>query len=99
MITTDHTHVFPRLLDEDVARDRYRPVDGEVHSSNRIGGGNEIHYQSRSWSTSVESTLVRRGEPFRSLTRACGAVVEKMLQSWHEGPLEQNRCLTPFLDR
>jgi uncharacterized protein (DUF58 family) len=35
--------VFPRLLDEDIARDRYRPKDGEVHSSNRIGGGNEIH--------------------------------------------------------
>jgi len=35
--------VFPRLLDEGIVRDRYRAVDGEVHSSNRIGGGNEIH--------------------------------------------------------
>jgi uncharacterized protein (DUF58 family) len=35
--------VFPRLLDEDIVRNRYRAADGDVHSSNRIGGGTEIH--------------------------------------------------------
>jgi uncharacterized protein (DUF58 family) len=35
--------VFPRLLGDDVSRDRYRLVDGELHSSNRIGGGTELH--------------------------------------------------------
>src|SRR3954453_15076225 len=35
--------VFPRLLGEDTPRDRFRPVQGDLHSSNRIGGGNEIH--------------------------------------------------------
>ena len=35
--------VFPRLLDEGVARDRFRLVEGEVDTSNRIGGGTEIH--------------------------------------------------------
>jgi len=35
--------VFPRLLGDDVKRDRFRPVDGDLQPSNRIGGGNEIH--------------------------------------------------------
>jgi uncharacterized protein (DUF58 family) len=35
--------VFPRLLDDDISRDRFRPVEGELHASNRIGGGTEIH--------------------------------------------------------
>src|SRR4029077_16335092 len=35
--------VFPRLLDEDVIRDRFRLVEGDRHSSSRIGGGTEIH--------------------------------------------------------
>ena len=35
--------VFPRLLDEDIARDRFRLVEGDVDTSNRIGGGTEIH--------------------------------------------------------
>jgi uncharacterized protein (DUF58 family) len=35
--------VFPRLLDEGVARDRFRLVEGEVDTSNRIGGGTELH--------------------------------------------------------
>ncbi|MEA2337443.1 MAG: hypothetical protein QOE82_1450, partial [Thermoanaerobaculia bacterium] len=34
--------VFPRLLGDDVAR-RFRPAQGDLQSSNRIGGGNEIH--------------------------------------------------------
>ncbi len=35
--------VFPRLLGDDVKRDRFRPVDGDLNPSNRLGGGNEIH--------------------------------------------------------
>jgi uncharacterized protein (DUF58 family) len=35
--------VFPRLLDHDVLRDRFRAVEGDLRSSNRIGGGTEIH--------------------------------------------------------
>ena len=35
--------VFPRLLDDEIARDRFRPVDGELHPANRIGAGTEIH--------------------------------------------------------
>jgi uncharacterized protein (DUF58 family) len=35
--------VFPRLLDQDVVRDRFRPIEADLHSSNRIGGGTEIH--------------------------------------------------------
>ncbi|HXA19607.1 MAG TPA: DUF58 domain-containing protein [Thermoanaerobaculia bacterium] len=35
--------VFPRLLDDDLARDRFRLVEGDVDTSNRIGGGTEIH--------------------------------------------------------
>jgi len=35
--------VFPRLLDDDVSRDRFRPIEGELHASNRIGAGTEIH--------------------------------------------------------
>lgn len=35
--------VFPRLLNEDVVRDRFRPIEADLSSSNRIGGGTEIH--------------------------------------------------------
>ena len=35
--------VFPRLLDDEAARDRFRPVDGEQHPSNRAGIGTDIH--------------------------------------------------------
>jgi len=35
--------VFPRLLGDGVPRDRFRPAQGDLQSSNRIGGGNEIH--------------------------------------------------------
>src|SRR5258706_9587948 len=35
--------VFPRLLGEDAARERFRLVDGENYSSNRPGPGQEIH--------------------------------------------------------
>ncbi len=35
--------VFPQLLDEDPAREQFRPVEGELHSSNRPGIGTEIH--------------------------------------------------------
>jgi uncharacterized protein (DUF58 family) len=35
--------VYPRLLDEEGGRDRFRPVEGELHSANRPGGGTEIH--------------------------------------------------------
>jgi uncharacterized protein (DUF58 family) len=35
--------VFPQLLDDDVSRDHFRSVEGELHASNRIGGGTEIH--------------------------------------------------------
>lgn len=35
--------VYPRLLDEETARERFRPVDGELHPSNRPGPGTEIH--------------------------------------------------------
>jgi uncharacterized protein (DUF58 family) len=35
--------VFPRLLGEESARDRFRVIEGEQHSSNRIGGGTDIH--------------------------------------------------------
>jgi len=35
--------VFPRLLDEETARERFRTVDGELHPSNRPGPGTEIH--------------------------------------------------------
>jgi len=35
--------VFPRLLDADVVRNRFRPVEGDLYSTNRIGGGTEIH--------------------------------------------------------
>ncbi|HSY51847.1 MAG TPA: DUF58 domain-containing protein [Thermoanaerobaculia bacterium] len=35
--------VFPRLLDEDVVRDRFLLVEGDLQSTNRIGGGTEIH--------------------------------------------------------
>ncbi len=35
--------VFPRLLEEDTGRERLRPVEGELHSSNRPGMGTEIH--------------------------------------------------------
>jgi uncharacterized protein (DUF58 family) len=35
--------VFPRLLDEEAARELFRPVEGEHYSSNRPGAGTEIH--------------------------------------------------------
>jgi uncharacterized protein (DUF58 family) len=35
--------VFPRLLSEDTARERFRPVEGENFGSNRPGPGSEIH--------------------------------------------------------
>jgi uncharacterized protein (DUF58 family) len=35
--------VFPRLLDEESARERFRAIEGEQHSSNRIGAGTDIH--------------------------------------------------------
>jgi uncharacterized protein (DUF58 family) len=35
--------VYPRLLDEAMARDRYRPVAGDLSTVNRPGGGSEIH--------------------------------------------------------
>jgi uncharacterized protein (DUF58 family) len=35
--------VFPRLLDEEAAHERFRPVDGEQHPSNRAGIGTDIH--------------------------------------------------------
>ncbi|MEO8036165.1 MAG: DUF58 domain-containing protein [Acidobacteriota bacterium] len=35
--------VYPRLLDEDVARARFRDVAGEHSSVNRPGGGSEVH--------------------------------------------------------
>ncbi len=35
--------VFPRLLDEESARERFRPVVGEHENANRPGPGTEIH--------------------------------------------------------
>jgi uncharacterized protein (DUF58 family) len=35
--------VFPRLLDEETPRERFRPVDGDMHPSNRAGLGTDIH--------------------------------------------------------
>ena len=35
--------VFPRLLGEESTRERFRVIEGEQHSSNRIGGGTDIH--------------------------------------------------------
>lgn len=35
--------VYPRLLDGDVARERFRPIEGEEYSSHRPGAGPEIH--------------------------------------------------------
>jgi uncharacterized protein (DUF58 family) len=35
--------VFPRLLDEETARARFRPIVGEHENSNRPGPGSEIH--------------------------------------------------------
>jgi uncharacterized protein (DUF58 family) len=35
--------VFPRLLDIDVARERFRPSVGEQTTANRLGPGSEIH--------------------------------------------------------
>ena len=35
--------VFPRLLDEETPRDRFRAVDGELHPSNRAGMGTDIY--------------------------------------------------------
>jgi uncharacterized protein (DUF58 family) len=35
--------VFPRLLGNEIPRDRFRPVRGELKSANRIGAGTDIH--------------------------------------------------------
>jgi uncharacterized protein (DUF58 family) len=35
--------VFPRLLGDEISRDRFRPTLGELQSANRIGGGTDIH--------------------------------------------------------
>ena len=35
--------VFPRLLDDQTERERFRPVDGELHPSNRAGIGTDVH--------------------------------------------------------
>jgi uncharacterized protein (DUF58 family) len=35
--------VFPRLLDEETARERFRPIIGEQENANRPGPGSEIH--------------------------------------------------------
>ncbi|HEV7572932.1 MAG TPA: DUF58 domain-containing protein [Thermoanaerobaculia bacterium] len=35
--------VFPRLLGDDMPRDRFRPNRGDLQSANRIGGGTDIH--------------------------------------------------------
>jgi uncharacterized protein (DUF58 family) len=35
--------VFPRLLGDDIPRDRFRPNRGDLQSANRIGGGTDIH--------------------------------------------------------
>src|SRR5438552_18559718 len=35
--------VFPRLLDEETPRERFRSVDGEQHPSNRAGIGTDVH--------------------------------------------------------
>jgi uncharacterized protein (DUF58 family) len=35
--------VFPRLLGDEVSRDRFRPNRGDLQSANRIGGGTDIH--------------------------------------------------------
>jgi uncharacterized protein (DUF58 family) len=35
--------VFPRLLDQGVSDERFRPLEGEQHSSNRPGIGSEVH--------------------------------------------------------
>ena len=35
--------VFPRLLDEDTPRDRFKPVQGDLYPSNRSGIGTDIH--------------------------------------------------------
>jgi uncharacterized protein (DUF58 family) len=35
--------VFPRLLDEETARERFRPIIGEQDNTNRPGPGTEIH--------------------------------------------------------
>jgi uncharacterized protein (DUF58 family) len=35
--------VFPRLLESGMADDRFRPVEGEQHPSNRPGMGSEVH--------------------------------------------------------
>ena len=35
--------VFPRLLENESSRDRFRAIEGEQHTANRPGGGTEIH--------------------------------------------------------
>lgn len=35
--------VFPRLLEPESGRGRFAPVEGELHSANRIGHGTDVH--------------------------------------------------------
>lgn len=35
--------VYPRLLDEETPRDRFKPVSGDLHPSNRSGIGTDVH--------------------------------------------------------
>jgi len=35
--------VYPRLLDAEAARERFRPIDGEQHSASRPGPGSDVH--------------------------------------------------------
>jgi uncharacterized protein (DUF58 family) len=35
--------VYPRLLDADAARERFRPVEGEQHAASRPGPGSDVH--------------------------------------------------------
>jgi uncharacterized protein (DUF58 family) len=35
--------VYPRLLDDEVARERFRPVEGEQYASTRRGAGTDVH--------------------------------------------------------
>src|SRR4029079_528346 len=35
--------VYPRLLDAEGARERFRPIEGEQHSASRPGPGSDVH--------------------------------------------------------
>lgn len=35
--------VYPQLLDESVLRERFRPVEGDLHPSSRPGAGSDVH--------------------------------------------------------